>query len=186
MTGDLIEITAQPDPGWYVAGWQGTIDDDSSSLQNAVAMPGVDLTVTADYRVPIFFSIINSAPEPWSGPDEEEPNNLFSQANGPLQFGRDYRGGFPTDGDKEDRFYFRISRKSDVTISLRDIPKGTDYDLFLYPEDWSTGDIASSRNFDNLPEEINITLEPGKYYVRILAGASRSSSEKYRLKVEIN
>ena len=184
VAGELIEITAQPERGWYLALWHGTIDDESSSLQNAVQMPDSDLSVNADYRVPIFFSVVNTPPESWSGPDEEEPNNLFSQANGPLQFGSDYRGGFPVDSDKEDRFYFELDAASDVTITLRDIPEGTDYDIYLYPEDWSNGEIASSVRYGNRPEEIKETLEAGKYYIRVLAGRSSSSSEKYRLRVE--
>jgi hypothetical protein len=186
VSGELIEITAQPQLGWYVSAWYGTIDDESSSLQNAVQMPNKDLSVNADYRVPIFFSVVGSPPDQWSGPEEEEPNNLFSQANGPLQFARDYFGGFPVDSDKEDRYYFELDAASNVMITLRDIPKGTDYDIYLYPEDWSKGEIASSREFDNRPEEIKESLGAGKYYIRVLAGSSKSSSEKYRLRVEIN
>ena len=186
VPGELVEITAQPERGWYVSAWFGTIDDESTSLQNAVQMPDKDLSVNADYRVPIFFSVVGSPPEQWSGPDEEEPNNLFSEANGPLQVARDYFGGFPDDGDKEDRYYFELDAAGSATITLRDIPEGTDYDIYLYPEEWSKGEIATSREFDNRPEEIKIALDAGKYYIRVLAGSSKSSSDKYRLRVEKN
>jgi hypothetical protein len=187
VAGDFIEITAHPEFGWYVDGWTGTIDDESTTVQNAVEMPDVPHTVDAAYRVPIFFSVINKAPETFGGPNEQEPNNLFSQANGPILFDKDYRGNFSSNEDINDLYYFDLAQQTRVTITLKDIPNGRDYDLVLYDEGWIDGEtVAQSREFDNLPEEIGKLLPPGRYFIQVFAGESQPSSARYRLRVALN
>ena len=184
VAGELIDIAAQPDQGWYVDRWQGTIDDESTSTENAVKMPDEEKTVNAFYRVPIYFAVVNTAQDKFLGPEEAEPNNLFSQANGPIQFGTGYLGSFEEQSDKNDLYYFLLGQETDVVITLTDIPNNRDYDLVLYDESWIDGEsVASSRAFDNNPEKIEITLPPGKYYLQVYAGTSDPSTEQYRLRV---
>ncbi len=187
VAGELIDIVAQPEYGWRISGWQGTIDDESTSSQNAVEMPDSAFTVGAAYRIPIFFSIVNKAENPFNGPDEEEPNGLFSQANGPLLFDKDYEGTFADSSDINDLFFFVLTQETNVTITLQDIPAGRDYDLVLYDETWIDGkSIAVSREFDNDPEKISKTLPGGRYFIQVYAGGSDPSTSEYRLKVQIN
>jgi len=47
--GEVIQLTAQPDPDWIVVGWSGTDDNSGTSLTNAVTMPGRDHWVAVDY-----------------------------------------------------------------------------------------------------------------------------------------
>ena len=185
MDGELIDIVAQPKHGWYVSAWHGTIDDQSTSMQNVVKMPNKAFTVNVDYRVPIFFSIVSFEQPSFAGPCEEEPNSLFSQANGPLIFNRDYCGNFSSASDDHDFFYFELEVKASVTITLNDIPNGRDYDLALYDEEWIP--IAASREYDSAPEKVTGTLLPGKYFIQVYSGEdSEPSTANYRLRVGVN
>jgi CSLREA domain-containing protein len=46
---ELIQLTADPDPGWIVSGWSGTDQDTTSSLTNELTMPAGDHTATVHY-----------------------------------------------------------------------------------------------------------------------------------------
>ncbi|MFN2135623.1 MAG: hypothetical protein ACK2UK_06690, partial [Candidatus Promineifilaceae bacterium] len=60
---------------------------------------------------------------------------------------------------------------------------GEDYDMAIYDEEWSKGPIGSSAQYGNIPEEVILDLQPGKYYVRLLFSAGVYSDQKYRLQV---
>jgi len=49
IAGESITLTATPDAGWYVAGWDGTNNDTSTAMTNTVAMPAADHTVSVAY-----------------------------------------------------------------------------------------------------------------------------------------
>jgi hypothetical protein len=46
---DGLSLTAAPDPGWEVAGWNGTVDDAGTELTNLAVMPSDEHTVSVDY-----------------------------------------------------------------------------------------------------------------------------------------
>ncbi|MDA8018809.1 MAG: FG-GAP-like repeat-containing protein [Thermoanaerobaculia bacterium] len=52
--GDLVTLTAAPDPGWVITGWTGSDDDASTSPSNVVTIPGADHSVTVHYAFPLF------------------------------------------------------------------------------------------------------------------------------------
>ncbi len=49
VAGETLLLTAAPAAGWHVAGWDGTADDASGFVTNAVSMPAGDHTATAVY-----------------------------------------------------------------------------------------------------------------------------------------
>ncbi len=51
VAGELIGLTASPDPGYRVAGWTGTNNDFSLATTNAVTMPASDHPVSVSYDV---------------------------------------------------------------------------------------------------------------------------------------
>jgi ELWxxDGT repeat protein len=50
--GEYIGLTANPDPGWTIAGWNGTDDDVSSSETNSLTMPDTNHSVKVNYQAP--------------------------------------------------------------------------------------------------------------------------------------
>ncbi|MCA9926004.1 MAG: pre-peptidase C-terminal domain-containing protein, partial [Anaerolineales bacterium] len=68
-----------------------------------------------------------------------------------------------------------------IKVKLRDIPTGTDFNLFLYDDNkfiW-----GSSQNGGNVKETIDTTLGPGRYYVMVARKGILNTSN-YRLIVE--
>ncbi len=49
VEGELISLTAFPDPAWGVAGWNGTDNDSSTDEVNSLTMPAEDHVVSVDY-----------------------------------------------------------------------------------------------------------------------------------------
>jgi hypothetical protein len=49
LGGELVSLTAAPDPSWIVGGWTGTDDDASTDLTNTVTMPAGDHAALVDY-----------------------------------------------------------------------------------------------------------------------------------------
>jgi len=88
---------------------------------------------------------------------------------------------FDPASDKIDVYYFDLPTTSAVTVKLRDIPVGTDYNIFLYDDNkfiWGAG-----QNGGNLNETISTTLSPGRYYLMVTQSGI-ITTKKYRLIVE--
>ena len=47
--GEVISLTAQPDPSYQVSSWSGTSNDSSTSINNSVTMPNANHTVSVTY-----------------------------------------------------------------------------------------------------------------------------------------
>ncbi len=183
VKGELIGVSATPDAGWFVDRWYGTVNNNLTGNDNAVLMPDEAHVVSVDYRMNMFMPITGK-PEFFVGPDEEEPNNGLSTANGPLQYNKDYFGNFPSLSDIDDLLFIQLHGPATVIISLTDIPNGTDYDLFLY--NTVPKQIAESKKLANNPELIKKALPAGKYYIRIHRGGSAPTPAKYKLRVGLN
>ena len=186
MENDRIEVRAQPDPGWFINGWQGTQNDDAVVPENEVIMPDSDHSVTAYYITSSFLPYVSKDyVDYFDGPEEVEPNNKLntSQANGLIRSGQTYIGGFPTASDLYDVFFFTLATKGNVEIDLKDIPFGRDYNLYLYSSD---GVLESySGSVDNEDEHIsNGNLDQGVYFVAIHNSAGEPSSAHYSLIVD--
>jgi hypothetical protein len=50
VAGEVIQLTAAPDPGWHVGSWNGTDDNASTASTNQVTMPATSWTVTVNYE----------------------------------------------------------------------------------------------------------------------------------------
>lgn len=50
VAGEVIRVEADPDTGWSVAGWDGTVNDSLTSAVNTVVMPARDHTVEVTYE----------------------------------------------------------------------------------------------------------------------------------------
>lgn len=50
--GEVVTLTASPDPDWSVGSWSGSDNDGSSSAVNTVTMPAVSHAVTVHYSPP--------------------------------------------------------------------------------------------------------------------------------------
>ncbi len=50
--GEVVTLTANPDPDWTVGSWSGSDNDSSTSTVNTVNMPDVDHAVTVNYSAP--------------------------------------------------------------------------------------------------------------------------------------
>jgi hypothetical protein len=75
---------------------------------------------------------------------ECEPNDLHSQASGPLLSGEDYFG-YPK-GEKNDWFEIHLDTRGDISVTLDD-HTGKGVQLLLYDSGYVPGD--TSRCFDN-------------------------------------
>jgi hypothetical protein len=49
LAGEIISLSASPDVGWYVDGWNGTDDDTSTAGTNTLTMPAGDHSAAVDY-----------------------------------------------------------------------------------------------------------------------------------------
>jgi hypothetical protein len=62
--GDLIQLTADPDPSYAVQGWTGTNNDASSSETNFVTMPDAPHAATVHYFQPFVVASFNFESDP--------------------------------------------------------------------------------------------------------------------------
>jgi hypothetical protein len=184
VAGELINVLAAPESGWRVQGWQGTLNDNSNSLQNIVQMPDADHIVIARYITSLFLPVLtDSYATYFAGPQEREPNNSFSSANGPLRSAVVYQGRFPDASDNEDIFFFYLPTNGIVQTELKGIPQGHDYSLYLYSATNLTREIGYSNEFDNADETISLMLAKGLYYIRVHRDEGSGAASAYELNV---
>ena len=111
--------------------------------------------------------------------EEIEPNNTASEADKNLSLCEDeWVAGKLPNGDSNDIYWIHVDRDGTLVVNLKDIPPGTDYDLFVYNE--QKQQIGESRRFGTAPEEVKISVHPGKYYLRVYAYAGHSD-QNYHL-----
>ena len=121
---------------------------------------------------------LSPAPTP-SGQDSYEPNDTPEQATGPLALGQTYQSYIWDEGDV-DVYTFGIDQPLIVQISLTHITAVADYDLFLSNE---AGELlaSSTRAIDR--ETIELSLQPGTYYVTVESFSGFSQNEPYSVQV---
>jgi uncharacterized repeat protein (TIGR02543 family) len=187
VAGEEIIILARPAPGWYVSHWQETTNEDRDAFEYNLVMPDAPYTVNADYLTATFLTVAYGPEIFFEGPVEQEPNNLFAEANGPLVHNRTYFGDFSTAADTEDRFYFNLGTSAEVTITLDSIQAGQDYNLYLYSADWNSpgGLQGYSGRVGNLKETIVKTVGPGKYYIRIDHASGSPTTDQYEMTLAV-
>lgn len=81
--------------------------------------------------------------------------------------------------DSTDIWKFEVGTRSSFNVTLRDLGRGADADLFILNQRGRV--FASSRKSGRTPETLNgISLEPGTYYVRVQL-KRQSDDTRYRL-----
>ncbi len=116
---------------------------------------------------------------PSNEPDPYEPNDDYDEARGPLAPGDVIEAYISWENDI-DVFYINTSTTQPITLSLTNIPAGTDYDLYLLDED---GTIAFS---ENETQEEYIEFSPrntGTYWIAVVSYSGASTSQPYTLAV---
>jgi len=111
-------------------------------------------------------------------PDQNEPNNSFSAAT-TIGNNSTINANIHNSSD-QDYYKFTLTSRSNFTLSLSNIPSGTDYDVQLYNSSQTV--IASSTNGGNSSEYISATLEAGTYFIRVYPYTGYSNSN-YRLQI---
>ncbi len=108
----------------------------------------------------------------------------MAQASGPLAAGREYEG-YLSEKDDIDFFYLEIDTPQTLSITLTNIPTGTDYDLYLVTRE---EDILSSSSNSGLKEEqIEYTTSTvGVFYVLVLPFENFSREEAYTLQLHMS
>ncbi|PQL93971.1 pre-peptidase C-terminal domain-containing protein [Apibacter adventoris] len=109
-----------------------------------------------------------------------EPNDSFAQAS-TIQTNTNYSAGIGSAIDK-DYYKFTLDSKSNVTVTLQDLPK--DYNLIVYNA--SKVQIGSGINSGTSNESVSLNnLEPGSYYVVVYGNSGYYDiNQCYNLRVE--
>jgi hypothetical protein len=177
----------------YTINWNSVLSVTSYVLQRATSASFADATEVYSgtgtstnidsqgiaryyYRVQARNQYGNS---PWSNVQwvdvrwEQEPNYPLTNANGPLLSGLNYYG-FPNDAD--DYFFFQVASRGQVTIDLTN-HSATGVQLVLRN---AAGERLAVDN--TAPYRLEITVDPGRYYVHIYAADGYNSTTPYMLR----
>ena len=187
----LTDIPAETDYDLYlVTGEEDILGDSSHPGQQdeyieyttssvgvfyALVLPFENFSPTETYTLRLELA---PAPTP-RGEDSYEPNDTPEQATGPLALGQTYQSYIWDEGDV-DVYAFGIDRPLTVQISLTHITAVADYDLFLSNE---AGDLLASSTRAIHRETIELSLQPGIYYVTVETFSGFSQNEPYSVQV---
>jgi hypothetical protein len=110
----------------------------------------------------------------FTGPLEEEPNNSYLDANGPLISGADYYG-YPNDA--RDYFSFELLETTPIQISLQGhTGNGVQLQLFYRSTSNRVAFVYSP------PYQVNLVGQPGWYYIYIYTASGYNSNSTYTLR----
>lgn len=112
----------------------------------------------------VFLPIVTRGPDFYSSPCETEPNNLASQANGPLPSGRSVCGNYNgVNVRDDDYFYFESRNVGPIRVKVDNAISGLQVQLFYQSTANFVGFSASP------PFEILYPAgAPGRYYARVV------------------
>ena len=124
------------------------------------------------------WSVVQSVDVLW----EAEPNDAYTQANGPIVSGLTYYGTFPGAADPQDYFYFDLSTAHSVELWLTNIPAGQDNNLVLRDSEQYL--VRYSGNLGYASEHIlPVTLPAGRYYIQVFNYSGGGSTQPYHLRI---
>ena len=83
--------------------------------------------------------------------------------------------------DKDDFFRFAVGARSSFDAQLSAIPRKSNYDFEIQRQNGTV--IASSKNPNRQPENLNLTLESGTYFVRV---NRKKGKGNYNLQLSLN
>ena len=120
-------------------------------------------------------AVLSPAP---AGADAFEPNDSLSVAYGPLQSGVAIHATIAAESDVD--WYWLEAGQGDMTVTLSDIPAGSDYDLFLTDKD---GNIyADSQSRGDTTEVITVPVTAGgPFWIKVKSFLGSTDSETYAL-----
>jgi hypothetical protein len=179
-------VTATPTSTWTVTASvtpRGSLTPTSAGSQAPAYLPRVERNDTVTPTL-----IPTSAPTPTSSPtpckEKEltfEPNNTFDEADKNHLLHQDciLKGTLDSRSDG-DIFRIKVESVGNMDIELTNIPRGQDYDLFLY--DSSRQRLAYSARSNTAGEQITYRVTTTGYYYIGLTPASSGSKEEYKLK----
>ncbi len=81
-----------------------------------------------------------------------------------------------------DFYRFDLYKPGLTTVALRNIPTGTDYDIFIYDENWRH--LYDSTNSGTADEYIYANFKAGRYFVKVVSYKGYSNTENYRLEIK--
>ncbi len=94
-----------------------------------------------------------------------EPNNYICSTTSHLSSGIPIQSYICSADDRSDYYYIDVNTLNPVNASLTGIPRGVDYDLYLY---FNETIVAKSNNFSSANESISYQpTQTGRYYVRV-------------------
>lgn len=77
------------------------------------------------------------------------------------------------DGDSDDLYWVEVDAPGTLAVKLGAIMPERDYDLYLYSEGQAL--LAESKQHSNLPEQLELPVDAGRYLVRVHPFAGRSA-----------
>jgi hypothetical protein len=103
-----------------------------------------------------------------------EPNNYRCSTTFALSSGVPIQSYICSPDDKDDYYYIEVTTLNPITVRLTNIPRGVDYDLYLY---WGDSIVARSDNFGNANDAFTYTpSQPGIYFIRVRPYSGHSLS----------
>jgi hypothetical protein len=131
--------------------------DDISFMQPHLFLP----IVLKDYRESCFDKLPSCSP-PYNS---YEPNNFRCSTTFALSSGVPIQSYICAPDDIDDYYYIDVTHLNPITARLTNIPRGMDYDLYLY---YGDSLVAESNKYGNADEELHYTpTQTGRYYLRV-------------------
>jgi hypothetical protein len=94
-----------------------------------------------------------------------EPNNFRWSTTFTLSSGVPIQSYICAPDDIDDYYYIDVTHLNPITARLTNIPRGMDYDLYLY---YGDSLVAGSNKYGNADEELHYTpTQIGRYYIRV-------------------
>jgi hypothetical protein len=182
VEGEAIELAADPADGWHVARWEGTGNDASTLLNNAVVMPRRNHMAQVVYERDVqsgaeVYLPLGLTPICTFDPDEREDNDNKAQAKGPLCSGIAY---FGLPDDQYDTFFLN-AQGGTIVVELTHYPIVGGVQFHLHFEDITQNPIGRD---DNGADGYRITLNnapAGRYYILISNAQPPGGSVRYSL-----
>jgi RHS repeat-associated protein len=120
-----------------------------------------------------------------SAPDSYEPNDSGTTAKA---INNDTAINATINVAADDDWYvLNASKAGKITVTLKNIPTGCDYDISVFNASSFTNAIGGSYNGGNQPEKANVLItSPGQYYIRVYSYSGYNASSSYELKAVVS
>ena len=186
-----VTLTATANSGSTFTGWGGACTGNGNCITAMTENKNVIATFTLDTHETYTPIIFNNHCAGFTGPREGEVNDSTASANGPLCFGREYKGSpddnpnSPADQDS-DYYYIDVNQPSTIQIRVSDfLPANAQVQLYyltvgqLVAIDAADGDGDYAIDYPG-------TAGVGRYFIRVVAGAGHTvGNGDYSLSVTI-